>query len=323
MIKEEKIKYIKCPKCNKKNIIRYGKYKGKQVYFCKDCDKKFIRSKFKNKTYSPSVIINAISYYNLGKTLDETVKLVNRQYKIKVSKSSVHSWINEFSQFCSYKKIRSSVLKNYKSSDKIIESFSFQHSGLTYNFTYHKAKLDMLCVKFSSLVKYIINMKNECPSDFFNENKRCSQLRLDIDFRKKKKYNQACKLADFALKACSFNTKRHGVLEKFMLINDSSTIACEVPVWFWEKHLDVGICGHIDILQVRRGNIYVLDYKPNASKENDNKVASQLFLYATGLSFRTNIPLMRFRCAWFDENNYYEFNPFEQNFSVKSRDQKN
>jgi len=316
MIKNNNVN-VKCPICNGKNVIRYGRHRNEQNFYCKNCKKKFINSELKNKTYSPSIIINAISYYNLGNTLDETVKLINKKYKIKVSKSSVHSWIEEFSKICSYKKIRSHIVQNYNGG--IIDAFSFQHCGLTYNFMYHKPKLEMLCVRFPSLIQYILNMKENCPSDFFNNNERCSQFNLDINFRKEGRYNHACRLADFSLKACSRNSQRHGLVENFMLVNDSSTIACEVPVWFWEKYLDVGVCGHIDILQIRRGNIYVLDYKPDASKENDKKVASQLFLYASGLSFRTKIPLMRFRCAWFDQNNYYEFNPWEQNFSVKFR----
>ena len=49
-----------------------------------------------------------------------------------------------------------------------------------------------------------------------------------------------------------------------MLVNDSSTIVCELPVWFWDKNMDLGVCGHVDILQIRQGRIYVLDFKPNA-----------------------------------------------------------
>jgi len=71
----------------------------------------------------------------------------------------------------------------------------------------------------------------------------------------------------------------------------------------------MGICGHIDILQIRQGKIFVLDFKPKAAKENESKVASQLYLYATGLSFRTRIPLQKFCCAWFDGHMYYEFSP--------------
>ena len=61
-----------------------------------------------------------------------------------------------------------------------------------------------------------------------------------------------------------------------MLINDFSTIVTEVPVRFWEKNLDLGICGHIDLLQ-KNNRIYVMDFKPGAKREKDIKVASQLF----------------------------------------------
>lgn len=118
-------------------------------------------------------------------------------------------------------------------------------------------------------------------------------------------------MAELALKAAKANKERHSLVEKFMLVNDNVTVASEVPVWLWEKNLDLGIAGHIDLLQIRDGLVYVLDFKPEADKENGQKVASQLYFYASGLSFRTRIALDKFRCAWFDNSNYYEFNPKE------------
>jgi transposase-like protein len=306
-------KKIICPKCNKKEIIRYGWQEGKQIYFCKDCKKKFRTNRLKNKTYSSKIITNAITYYNLGNTLNETVKLINMRFKVKISKSCIHKWIKEFSSICSYKKLRSRVVKKY--SGNIIDSFSFQHSGLTYNFTYHIPKLEFLAARFPSLIRFILDMEKECPSDFFKEDERCSQLKIDAKIKKEGKYNQACRLADLALRACYKNCERHNFVENFMLINDSTTIACEVPVWFWEKNFDLGICGHIDLLQIRRNKIFILDFKPGASKEKEKKVVSQLYFYASGLSFRTKVPLDLFRCAWFDEIVYYEFNPM--NLKVK------
>jgi len=73
------------------------------------------------------------------------------------------------------------------------------------------------------------------------------------------RYNNACKLASLALKAARNNRERHSIVENFMLINDSSTIACEVPIWLWEKNLDIGISSHIDTLQVRNGLVYILE----------------------------------------------------------------
>ena len=66
------------------------------------------------------------------------------------------------------------------------------------------------------------------------------------------------------------------------------------------------ITGHIDFVQLKFGSIYVLDYKPNASKVD---AVSQLFVYAVALSVRTGVWLRNFRCAWFDEKGYYEFAP--------------
>ncbi len=309
---------IICPKCKNKEIIRFGWQEGKQIYFCKDCKKKFRTNRLKNKTYSPKIITNAITYYNLGNTLNDTVKLINMRFKVKISKSCIHKWIKEFSDICSYWKLRSEIIKKYTIRNKgdVLESFSFNHSGLTYNFMFHKPKLGFMCSRFGSLVNYLTTMKEICPSDFFKEDERCSQLQVDIIIKKEGKYNQACKLADLALRACYKNCERHNFVENFMLINDSSTIACEVPVWFWEKNYDLGICGHIDLLQIRQNKIYILDFKPGASKEKEKKVASQLYFYASGLSFRTKIPLNLFRCAWFDENVYYEFNPMNLNVKI-------
>jgi len=256
------------------------------------------------------VIISALNYYNLGSTLEESAKLTNKRFKVKISKSSVSQWLKEFSSICTYCKLREKVSKNY--GKEILVSKTFTHSGLAYNFKYHRPKLEMLCssCRFQPLQKYIENFsKKGCP-DFFNgiEN-RCSQTKVKVKIKTECRYNNACKLADLALKSCSSNSQRHLTVENFMLANDSSTISIEVPVWFWEKNLNIGISGHIDILQIRQGKIFILDFKPEAARENELKVSSQLYLYAMGLSFRTSIPLANFICAWFDEKIYYEFSP--------------
>ena len=316
MYKRYPQKITKCPSCRSPDIIKKGKRKTKlgsrQLYYCKKCEKGFADSKLQYKTYGPKVIVSALSYYNLGSTLEESAKLTNKRFKVKISKSSVSQWLKEFSDICTYHKLRKKVLKTYDK--EILVSKTFTHNGLAYNFKYHKPKLEMLCDRygFQSLQRYIENFsKKGCP-DFFNDiENRCSQIHIKAKFKKEVKYNNACKLADLALKSCSSNSKRHIAVENFMLISDSSTNSIEVPVWFWEKNLNIGINGHIDILQIRQGKIFILDFKPEAAKENELKVSSQLFLYAMGLSFRTSIPLKNFTCAWFDERIYYEFNPVE------------
>lgn len=305
---------MKCQNCGGPNIIKKGKRKTKfgsrQFYYCQDCEKGFIDSKLPHKTYGPKVIVSAVSCYNLGDTLEASAKLTNSRFKVKVSKSSVSQWLKEQKNICTYYKIRSTISKKY--GKNILVSKTFRHNDLAYNFKYHKPKLEMLCKNsFPSLTTYIKKFEQGCPAFFDDIKNRCSQIKIEVSIKKESKYNNACRLASFVLKSCDINSQKHSTVENFMLINDSSTVACEVPVWFWEKNLNMSINGHIDILQIRSNKIYILDFKPNASRENEKKVASQLFWYATGMAFRTGVPLKNFVCAWFDDRNYYEFHPAE------------
>ena len=49
-----------------------------------------------------------------------------------------------------------------------------------------------------------------------------------------------------------------------------------------------------------------LPNKPNAKRE---RPFQQLLLYALALSRRTGLRLHDFKCAWFDERDYFEFFP--------------
>jgi ATP-dependent exoDNAse (exonuclease V) beta subunit len=109
-----------------------------------------------------------------------------------------------------------------------------------------------------------------------------------------------------------------------MIFCDSTTVATEVPVLLdnddiqhFKKMLNYKvpvelkneedvITGHIDIVQLRNGMIHILDFKPSASKE---KPVDQLTIYALALSRLTGLRLYHFKCAWFDEDDYYEFYP--------------
>lgn len=326
---------IICKNCYSKNVIKKGErkkiFENIQLYWCKDCRKYFTLQKISNKTYPIRVIMHAISIYNLGNPLDKTAKLVNKRYKVKIKPSTIHSWIKEFEKICTYRRIREKTLKNYNPNEIIFEK-QFIHKQ-PYNFRYHKAKLNMFINNYFKNIKdYIINIAENCPNELFEqENYRSSELKFsDVNIKIFKKDNDALKLTELALHCAKNNKERHNALQDFMLINDSATIACEVPVYllkdeiskfklFNEINLNY-LTGHVDIIQSKFGKIYLLDYKPDASKENKQKVISQLFSYALALSLRTNVWLRNFRCAWFDQDNYFEFNPNEIIFKTESLD---
>jgi transposase-like protein len=300
-----------CPYCKRSSVTKKGKRKEKQganqKYYCKLCKKTFVQRECKNKTYSAEVIREALSLYNQGFTFEEAAKALNKRFKITTTKSSIQRWIKEYQDICTYAPLRTTLSKRY--GKDIIVSKNFYYQGLAYNFKYHKGKLEVLGERFPSLVSYIRRCEAGCPPFFNAIENRCSQLQLEVTIEKTVSENLLCRRAALAL--CNFPTKkkRHSLIENFMLINDDATVAVEIPVWLWEKNLHLSIAGHIDLIQISHGYVYILDYKPDAAGEKDEHAASQLYLYASGLSFRTSIPLSRIRCAWFDDKEYFEFEP--------------
>jgi len=101
-----------------------------------------------------------------------------------------------------------------------------------------------------------------------------------------------------------------------MLENDGTTLAMEIPIWLMPNELagyktlfksEEILTGHIDILRVEDGKIWIWDYKPNANKEK--YATTQTFFYALMLSKRTGIDLDKFRCGYFDQNFSYVYKP--------------
>ncbi len=113
----------------------------------------------------------------------------------------------------------------------------------------------------------------------------------------------------------------HSKVQVFMLEHDNSSIACETPIWLLPEELESyqeifnskePLTGHIDLLRIEGGKIWVLDYKPGAAKEK--YASTQVFFYALMLSKRTGISLENFRCGYFDSLNCYLFKPEECKF---------
>ena len=148
------------------------------------------------------------------------------------------------------------------------------------------------------------------------------------------KQNTATDTAALIIPSVGSNYERHSRLQRFMLINDSTTVAVEVPIFLLEDDIAVleytyditiipkeplhrarpglghkprFITGHIDFLQVRNGAIHILDYKPDA---RTNKPIAQLAIYALALTrLVPSLTLSDIKCAWFDETCFNEFSP--------------
>ncbi len=347
---------IKCGYCNSKVIIKKGFKKNKfqviQKYQCKNCRKCFTLQSQKNITYPISKILEAISLYNLGYPLKQVSEKIFVQDKLKIAVSTISSWIKKYKNLTTYIKLRKQAKKLY-SPKNIIFKKPLQHRQV-YLFNYHKAKLKILPSLNKNIpTKAIENLKNylakihtsSFPHHIFdasmenNENdnsgkpeQRSSKLKFEVlDFVKLEKHNYANKLAALVLKSVNNNFQRHQAIQNFMLINDTSTIATEIPVYltkddinyFLERDFNLElkghntpITGHIDILQLRNNLIHILDYKPNAHKINP---VPQLTLYALALASRLQIPIKYFKVAWFDETDYFEYFPLHAVYKIKDK----
>ena len=361
---------IFCPYCSGKNFVKRGTRQKKrekvQLYLCNDCQKTFTPGAVKGKHYPKATILDAISLYNLGYSLERACGIVNKMKTQLLQPSTLANWIEQYKHLCAYSRMREFGMKLYEP-ENIIESATLAHRQL-YRFRYHKAKTRLIIKedfkhrKFLPIKEFLDLVTVECPHEYFQQGQRASEAPIFFsksDMIVRSKENYATKLAKFVLESVGENKERHDALQRFMLANDSVTVATEVPVYIRKEDLghmqtQLGfelyksakaessksqfpiskeisniksqisnkkseklelmkidelpklITGHIDILQIRNGMIHILDYKPRASKE---KPIEQLTLYALSLSRLTGLRVFHFKCAWFDEKDYFEFYP--------------
>lgn len=337
-----------CPYCQGKEIVKRGKRKKKlesvQQYFCKKCQKKFTPGITKYKTFPMRIILSAITFYNRLHTLEESAKAVSEKYGIRTNPQNIANWLKDLKSYLPFLRMRSFIAGKYKRSEAFTTSRMFH--GQIYDFMYHRAKTDCMLEeefkhqKFRPLREFLELVIAECPHQIFkNSQHRASEYKdvFNLDgVRITAKTNMACRSANFVMQAVDNNQLRHQVLQQFMLFNDSVTVATEAPVLLshedllhyqnelnFEIPLELGeeevITGHIDFIQIRNGMIHILDYKPSAKKE---KPVDQLTLYALALSRLTTLRLFHFKCAWFDEEDYFEFFPLHVVYKKKGRKRK-
>ena len=161
------------------------------------------------------------------------------------------------------------------------------------------------------------------PPTAGGESHRFDYFQRFCRFRASSSQNLANDLAALGLLLARKTRDRHPSIQDFMLANDSSTVACEIPVYLTAEEIGYykskgffvtlpeskkPITGHIDVLQARNGFIHLLDYKPKA-REIDP--VNQLVVYALAFASRARLPVKVFKCAWFDERDYFEFFPLQ------------
>jgi hypothetical protein len=277
------------------------------------------------------VILDALTTYDLGYSLAETARrLRGRGYS--VSSSSLSRWLATYRPLATYERLRSRGLALFPP-HRTLGTIKLYHRQV-YEYAFQLALLlgegESLAgsqlrtrgrqqPRFAALKDFLESVKDRCPHALFRASDRASKAEGNfIDLNRRTavpKENTATRMAGLIIPTTANNHLRHSRLQRFMLANDSVTVAVEIPIWLRESDIaaiesrwgirladklpgqERIITGHIDFLQIRNGAIHVLDYKPDATT---NKPFAQLTIYALALSHLTGIPLFDFKCAWFN-----------------------
>ncbi|MDP4020642.1 MAG: hypothetical protein Q8P58_01180 [Candidatus Adlerbacteria bacterium] len=353
-----------CPYCESKDFVKRGvrsnKHQEVQLYVCRNhaCGRTFTSRTIKGKQFPWPAVLDAISYHNLGYTFEQTSQILATKRGVAPQPDTIAKWYEEYKPLCRFERLRPYALKILSAwrvrspgtKFEMVETTTLAHRQL-YRFRYHRPKLILMLEEygnrnFGRLTEYLDSIATETPHQYFSDGERMSEVRSKFDKAEmivKGKTNFANQLTKFVLQGVPENKERHEVLQRFMIANDSVTVATEVPVYIRREDVahmeqvlkfkvlgadvedaDINtgtvllkghkrpvpfpklLTGHIDFVQVRNGQVHLLDYKPGAAKE---KPIEQLTWYAMALSRLTGLRLFEFKCAWFDEHDYFEFYP--------------
>ncbi len=291
-----------CPYCAGIDLAKAGKRSSTQIFRCKACLRRFSqRTNRSGKRSDPRFMLKTLTLICHGYTYDDAIHYLRKRHRFVVSKGTISKWVREFAP--PYMAIRH--LNN--GHRQIVRSFLFTHRGLNYNYQVHLPKLTFC--HHERLSHFLEQVPNRIDNAVFESASRCSQLMLCENPGLYHTTNSPLnRITRAALRLAASNRQRHQVVEDFLLNCDRNTLAVEVPVWFHSPALGT-IAGHVDILLINRKLVYILDYKPNATKENPSKVITQLMLYAKALHELTQVPWDAMRCGYFDEEDYYSFAP--------------
>jgi len=283
-----------CPYCSSRDFVRRGLRKNKhqevQLYVCRNlnCGRTFTSRTIKGKSFPWPVVLDAISYHNLGYTFPQVSKILEAKTGFAPVVETIASWYEEYKPLCRFERLRPyamKILQNWRANSKekfeMVETTTLAHRQL-YRFRYHRPKLLLTLEEyknrnFGRLVDYLDAIATDTPHQYFSEGGRMSEIKSKFDKTDmivRGKENFANKFTKFILQGVPNNKDRHEVLQRFMIANDYVTVATEVPVYIRREdvvHLEqvlkfklIGPDADIDDAEVLTG------IKSHTSKSSDN-----------------------------------------------------
>jgi len=90
---------ITCKYCGSHNVIKYGTFRGRQRFWCKDCKRKFADNDALPNMQTPIEQIGAaISMFYEGQSLNSITRLQTQIYGSYPSDSTIYRWVSRFTK---------------------------------------------------------------------------------------------------------------------------------------------------------------------------------------------------------------------------------
>ena len=90
---------MNCKYCQSDKVIKYGKYKSVQYYYCKDCKRKFSNlDTIPKMQYSTSKVADVLNMYYEGMSLMEIRRNLIQQHNDYISDVTAYNWVKRFSK---------------------------------------------------------------------------------------------------------------------------------------------------------------------------------------------------------------------------------
>ena len=230
--------------------VRKKKLEIVQLWRCASCKRTFTPgpAALRNKTYPIRLVLQALTLYNLGYSLNETAKRLKSNSGRAISPSTIATWIGAHKEHTTFRRLRAEATTIYPPA-QTIRSIKLYHRQI-YAYAYHRSKLTLMRCnpqhrRFEALATFLENVPATCPHELFRREDdpkaRASQARPAFADPGRivinRKENTATATAALIIPAVGANKLRHETLQNFMLANDSSTVAVEIPIWLTEDEI--------------------------------------------------------------------------------------
>src|SRR5437867_2841127 len=186
-----------CPRCGSHVLTRRGTRKKKleivQLWRCASCKRTFTPGPagMRNKTYPLRTVLDALSTYSLGYSLEETVARIRSTRERTIGSSTVAGWLAEHKPLLSYLRLRARGRHLFPPA-QTIRSIKLYHRQI-YGYAFHRSKLDLLRrgelddkrhgdTRFAPLANFLEAIPLICPHELFRteERGRASQARPEF-----------------------------------------------------------------------------------------------------------------------------------------------